>query len=47
MAGFLAKIALLRKKPCGRALEVLFYAVLLLLIAVFFEGEGEFIYEGF
>jgi hypothetical protein len=35
------------RTPAGVVVEVLVYAVLLLLILTFFTGNGQFIYEAF
>ena len=43
------KKALLRlaETPAGMVLSVLLYAAMLMLVLIFFEGHGAFIYEGF
>ena len=35
------------KTPVGRVLELLLYAIMLLLVLVYFTGNGVFIYEAF
>ena len=35
------------KTPVGRILELLAYAVMLLLVLIYFTGNGVFIYEAF
>jgi len=34
-------------KPAGVIIEAWVYAILLILILIFFTGNGQFIYEGF
>jgi hypothetical protein len=36
-----------RGSLAGRSLEVILYAVLLVMICLYFTGNGTFVYEGF
>jgi hypothetical protein len=36
-----------KASPAGRVVEVVIYAVLLVLICLYFTGTGVFVYEGF
>ncbi len=47
MAGFVKKWKAFRKTPLGRALEIPVYVIMLLLVLIYFTGNGVFIYEAF
>jgi hypothetical protein len=47
MAEFISHIRRFLKTPLGVIVEVAVYAAMLILIAMFFTGNGQFIYEGF
>ena len=47
MAGFIKKWKAFRKTKLGQALEILVYALMLLLVLIYFTGNGVFIYEAF
>lgn len=47
MAGKVNKWKRFLNTPVGRVLELIAYAVMLLLVLVYFTGNGVFIYEAF
>ena len=47
MAGFVKKWKALQKTTPGRILELIVYAVVLILALIYFTGNGVFIYEAF
>lgn len=47
MAALVKKWKAFRKTTVGRVLELLVYAVMLVLVLVYFTGNGVFIYEAF
>ncbi len=47
MAGFVKKWKAFQKTTPGRILELLIYAVMLILALIYFTGNGVFIYEAF
>ncbi|MEG1633452.1 MAG: hypothetical protein RR314_05310 [Oscillospiraceae bacterium] len=47
MAEFMIWFEKLKSTRLGRLALVLVYAAMIALILVFFDGNGEFIYEGF
>ncbi len=47
MAALISWIKNLPDTTAGRAISVVAYAIMLILVLVFFTGHGSFIYEGF
>lgn len=47
MAGIIAKIKLWMNTPVGKVIQTAIYVTLVILILIYFDGKGEFIYEGF
>ncbi len=47
MAVILKKCRALLKTPVGQVVEVLFYAGLLMMVLIYFTGNGMFVYEAF
>lgn len=47
MAVIISKIMKFTQSPLGKCLLAIIYALMLLLILIFFDGKGEFIYEAF
>ena len=47
MAGFVKKWKAFRATAVGRTLELVLYALMLILALVYFTGNGVFIYEAF
>lgn len=47
MASIIAWLKKCADSPFGKAVEILVYVVMLLLVLIFFSGNGEFIYEAF
>ena len=47
MAGFVKKRKAFQKTTPGRILELIVYAVMLILALIYFTGNGVFIYEAF
>jgi hypothetical protein len=47
MAAFLARIRKSLDSPVGRLALAVVYALMIALILIFFDGNGEFIYEAF
>ena len=47
MADIVKKAQSFLQTPVGRVLEVIAYAVMLVLVCIYFTGNGEFIYETF
>ena len=47
MARFMKKLEHYRKTPAGQVLEACLYAGMLLLVMIYFTGNGQFIYEAF
>jgi hypothetical protein len=47
VAHFINAVKSFMKTPAGIATEVIVYAVMLILIFVFFTGNGQFIYEAY
>ena len=47
MADILKKAKALFQTPPGRVMELIVYAIMLVLVCVYFTGSGEFIYEIF
>ena len=47
MAGFVKKWKAFWKTPLGQTLEIPVYALMLLLVLIYFTGNGVFIYEAF
>jgi hypothetical protein len=47
VAEFKKRIEEFLKTPAGIAAEVLVYAVMMILVLIFFTGNGQFIYEAF
>lgn len=45
MASVLKNFKTLKGTPGYRALELIIYAVMLILVLIYFTGNGEFIYE--
>ena len=45
MASFLKHIKTLKGTPGYRAMELIIYALMLILVFIYFTGNGEFIYE--
>ncbi|MGM9993464.1 MAG: hypothetical protein ACI37R_01900 [Candidatus Avigastranaerophilus sp.] len=45
MAEFIKEIKNLRHTKTGMILEAIIYALMLILICIYFEGNGQFIYE--
>lgn len=45
MASFLKHFKTLKGTPVYRVLELMIYAVMLILVFIYFTGNGEFIYE--
>lgn len=45
MASFMKHIKTLKGTPGYRALELIIYALMLILVFIYFTGNGEFIYE--
>ena len=47
MAEFVKKWKQFRKTAAGRVLELVVYAAMLILVLIYFTGNGVFIYEAF
>ncbi len=47
MAEFLKRCKAFLSTPAGQILTAVVYAVMLLLVLMFFTGNGQFIYEAF
>ena len=47
MAGIVKKAKSFLQTPVGRAMELIVYAVMLVLVCIYFTGNGTFIYETF
>lgn len=47
MADVIAKIKTWLATPAGRIVQALVYTAMAILILIYFDGRGEFIYEGF
>ena len=47
MAEFVKKWKQFRKTTAGRVLELVVYAAMLILVLIYFTGNGVFIYEAF
>lgn len=47
MAVLIKRIQAFLKTPAGQILTAVVYAVMLLLVLMFFTGNGQFIYEAF
>ncbi len=47
MADFLKRLKAFFQTPAGQILTAVVYAVMLLLVLMFFTGNGQFIYEAF
>lgn len=47
MAGFVKKWKAFLNSKVGRVLELVIYAAMLLLVLIYFTGNGVFIYEAF
>ena len=47
MANFIERLRRLRGTLPGKALAAVAYAIMIILILIFFSGHGEFIYETF
>lgn len=47
MAHFLKKLNNYLQTPPGRVLELLIYTGMLVLVMIYFTGNGQFIYEAF
>ena len=47
MAVVIEKLKAFFSTPVGRIVETLVYVGLTVLILIYFDGKGEFIYEGF
>lgn len=47
MAGIVKKARAFLRTPAGRVIELIAYAVMLVLVCIYFTGNGAFIYETF
>lgn len=47
MAGIVKKAKSFFQTPPGRVIELIVYAIMLVLVCVYFTGNGAFIYEMF
>ena len=47
MADIVKMAKLFLQTPLGRAMELIAYAVMLVLVCIYFTGNGVFIYEAF
>ena len=47
MAGFINKIIRYSKTPVGTVVLACVYAIMLILVLIFYTGNGAFIYEAF
>lgn len=47
MAGIVKKAKTFLQTPLGRVIELIVYAIMLVLVCIYFTGHGVFIYEIF